>query len=398
LTSVFGAVLLVLIPIVALTGLVSNAAYNPWLAGNNVGRHLGPLDVYLFTFPTRPVWLYAFTQGTHVTVSLLAMPLILAKLWSVIPKLFEWPPLRSPAHALERVTLALLVGSVLFEFVTGLMNIQYDYEFTFFFTPAHYYGAWVFIAAFIFHVSVKLPTMRASLRTRSMIRTLREDLDHTLPEVGPSELVSPNPTRPTMSRRTLFATIGVGSLLLALQGLGDSAGGPFRVLAFLGPRNRGVGSGPNGFQVNQTFFDVGLDTSQVGNSWRLVLQGDHHEVHLSRERLLAMAQHTCDLPIACVEGWSTTQRWTGVRVRDLARHVGIAGPAELTATSIEDSSLFYQASWTSLQVDDPDALLALKVNGVDLSLDHGYPARLIAPATPGVHCTKWVQTLQFVAI
>jgi DMSO/TMAO reductase YedYZ molybdopterin-dependent catalytic subunit len=46
---------------------------------------------------------------------------------------------------------------------------------------------------------------------------------------------------------------------------------------------------------------------------------------------------------------------------------------------------------------DPDALLALCVNGVDLSPDHGYPARVIVPALPGVHCTKWVRSIEFVA-
>ena len=40
-------------------------------------------------------------------------------------------------------------------------------------------------------------------------------------------------------------------------------------------------------------------------------------------------------------------------------------------------------------------LLALKVNGVDLSLDHGFPARLIVPAAPGVRNTKWVRTMTF---
>jgi DMSO/TMAO reductase YedYZ molybdopterin-dependent catalytic subunit len=44
---------------------------------------------------------------------------------------------------------------------------------------------------------------------------------------------------------------------------------------------------------------------------------------------------------------------------------------------------------------DPDSLLALRVNGADLSLDHGYPARVIVPAAPGVHNTKWVTSLTF---
>jgi DMSO/TMAO reductase YedYZ molybdopterin-dependent catalytic subunit len=46
---------------------------------------------------------------------------------------------------------------------------------------------------------------------------------------------------------------------------------------------------------------------------------------------------------------------------------------------------------------DPDSLLALRVNGVDLSLDHGYPARVIGPANPGVHNTKWVANLMFMS-
>jgi DMSO/TMAO reductase YedYZ molybdopterin-dependent catalytic subunit len=43
----------------------------------------------------------------------------------------------------------------------------------------------------------------------------------------------------------------------------------------------------------------------------------------------------------------------------------------------------------------PDSLLALQVNGTDLSPDHGYPARIIVPALPGVHNTKWVGSIDF---
>jgi DMSO/TMAO reductase YedYZ molybdopterin-dependent catalytic subunit len=37
------------------------------------------------------------------------------------------------------------------------------------------------------------------------------------------------------------------------------------------------------------------------------------------------------------------------------------------------------------------------VNGEDISLDHGFPARIVVPAAPGVHCTKWVSRMTFVA-
>ncbi|GAB3332257.1 hypothetical protein GCM10027452_05500 [Micromonospora halotolerans] len=116
---------------------------------------------------------------------------------------------------------------------------------------------------------------------------------------------------------------------------------------------------------------------------------------LDRARMTALAQHTAVLPIACVEGWSTTQTWTGVRLRDLAALAGSADPATARVRSLERAGLFREAALHRGQVTDPDALLALRVNGVDLSLDHGYPARIIVPALPGVHCTKWVTEIVF---
>ena len=56
---------------------------------------------------------------------------------------------------------------------------------------------------------------------------------------------------------------------------------------------------------------------------------------------------------------------------------------------------FRRAALRDNQVRDPRSLLALHVNGADLSPDHGYPARIIVPAAPGVHNTKWVARLTF---
>jgi DMSO/TMAO reductase YedYZ molybdopterin-dependent catalytic subunit len=118
-------------------------------------------------------------------------------------------------------------------------------------------------------------------------------------------------------------------------------------------------------------------------------------VQLDRDRLLAMPQHTARLPIACVEGWSTVQTWSGVRLRDLAALAGLPHPAEAHVRSLERGGAFSQATLQGNQVADPDALLALRVNGADLPADHGYPARVIVPALPGVHNTKWVRSIEF---
>jgi DMSO/TMAO reductase YedYZ molybdopterin-dependent catalytic subunit len=43
---------------------------------------------------------------------------------------------------------------------------------------------------------------------------------------------------------------------------------------------------------------------------------------------------------------------------------------------------------------DPQALLALTLAGEPLSLDHGFPCRIIAPNRPGALQTKWVNRLE----
>jgi DMSO/TMAO reductase YedYZ molybdopterin-dependent catalytic subunit len=147
--------------------------------------------------------------------------------------------------------------------------------------------------------------------------------------------------------------------------------------------------------VNRTAAAAGVRAVDTGPAWRLTLRATGRSVAVDRAGLLAMAQHTVTLPIACVEGWSTVQTWTGVRLRDLAALVGTDGLTAAHVLSLEKAGLFRQATLQANQVLDPDSLLALRVNGVDLSLDHGYPARVIVPALPGVHCTKWVAEIEF---
>ena len=395
LTAVFGLILLVGLTILFVTGLLSYAAYNPDLPDNDLTPTAGILDFYLFDWPTRPYWLYWLLQGTHVTVGLVLIPVLLGKLWSVIPKLFEWPPTRSLAQTIERASLLLLVGGAVFEFGTGVLNIQYFYVFPDSFYPLHLYGAWVFIAALVVHVALRFPRMVSALRSRSFRDELRTDTGHTVPEPpDPDDLVSPDPAPATISRRGVLALVGTGSATLFVLTVGQSIGGWLRPTALLAPRGQDSGSSPNGFPVNKPASAVGVESAATDSGWRLELRGGE-QATFTRGQLLGMPQHTAHLPIACVEGWSTgIQAWTGVRLRDLARLAGVADPESVFVESIQQGG-FGATSLRGNQVLDPDSLLALRVNGADLSLDHGYPARVIVPNNPGVHNTKWVVRLSF---
>ena len=130
---------------------------------------------------------------------------------------------------------------------------------------------------------------------------------------------------------------------------GQTLGGPLRSLAVLLPRGRNSAAadgGPNDFPVNKTFAVTGIEPGAVGATWRLDLTGGAALVRLDRDALAAQPQHTATLPIACVEGWSTTQTWTGVRLRDLAALAGVPEPASAVVRSLENGP-FAQATLTS---------------------------------------------------
>ncbi|MEU3842886.1 molybdopterin-dependent oxidoreductase [Streptomyces sp. NPDC028635] len=392
-TSVLGLVLLVGVTVLFVTGLVSYAAYNPGLSPvNDKTPGKGLLGFYLFAWPTNPVWLYRLTQGVHVTLGITLIPVLLAKLWSVVPKLFALPPARSLTHALERVSLLLLVGGALFEFTTGVLNVQLDYLFPGSFYPLHFYGAWVFFAAFVVHAALRVPAAVRNVRRRG----------HTQPaQASGADLVSPRPDVPSVSRRGALWLVGGGSLLLFATSAGRSFDGPLRRTALLAPHGwADPGGGPGGFQINKTAAYAGIRAAETGaEAWRLVVTGRTGTVRLTRDRLLSMPQHSAALPIACVEGWSTSdQWWRGVRLRDLAALVGHDDSTDVLVESLQRHGAFRRAALSADQVADGRSLLALSVNGEPLTLDHGYPARVIVPAAPGVLNTKWVARLTFGAL
>ncbi|MET8682852.1 molybdopterin-dependent oxidoreductase [Streptomyces sp. NPDC004732] len=389
-TSVLGVVLLGGITVLFVTGLLSYAAYNPNLAPvNDKTPDKGLLGLYLFSWPTDPPWLYRLTQGVHVTLGVTLIPVLLAKLWSVVPKLFALPPARSLTHALERISLLLLVGGALFEFVTGVLNVQLDYLFPGSFYPLHFYGAWVFFAAFLAHVVLRLPTALRNLRE---LRGPRRDV-----RVEQGELVSPRPADPTVSRRGALGLVAGGSLLLFGTTAGRSFDGPLRETALLAPHGGSEPGGPGGFQINKTASYAGIRERETAqDAWRLVLVGRGGTVRLSRSELLERPLHDARLPIACVEGWSTSdQWWEGLRLRDLAALVGHDDPPDVLVESLQRHGAFRRAALRANQVGDARSLLALRVNGKDLTPDHGHPARIIVPAAPGVLNTKWVARMTF---
>jgi hypothetical protein len=346
------------------TGVISHWAQtpSPWLA-----------------FPTSPSWGYRVTQGVHVISGTAAVPLLLVKLWTVFPKLLARPPRdvgQLMLHGLERVSIAVLVASAIFQLSTGLANAAQWYPWHFNFRPTHYAVGWVAIGALLVHIAVKLPIIRTALTS---------DVDSTV-----QDRPGMAPGRGVMSRRGLLRTTwgAAGVAVLATAG----ATVPWlRTVSVLAVRS---GKGPEGLPINHTAAYRGVVAAATSAAYRLTVAYGDRELQLGIDDLRAMPQTTASLPIACVEGWSAGATWTGVPVRDLLDRVGAPRGSEVLVESLQQHGGERVSTLPGNFSDHPHTLLALELEGEPLSLDHGFPCRLIAPDRPGVLQTKWVGRLE----
>ncbi len=347
------------------TGLISHYAQDP-------GQPLG--------FPTSPAWGYRVTQGLHVVTGTAAIPLLLVKLWSVYPRLFErLPSLRSAGplavNLVERASIAALVASAIFQLATGLLNTTQWLPWDFSFRRTHYAVAWVAIGSLLVHIAVKLPLTRA---------VLRADVDDTGHD-------RPSATRPgALSRRGLLRATWAAAGVAVVATAGATV--PFlRKVSVLAVRS---GEGPQGVPVNKSAAAAEVTDLARDPDWSLSVTHGSDTLRLTRADLLAMPQRTESLPIACVEGWSASATWTGVRLRDVLDLIGAPAGRDVVATSLQPSGPFRVTTLQGYFADDDRTLLALRLHDEDLALDHGFPCRLIAPNRPGVLQTKWLASLE----
>ncbi|HEY0447592.1 molybdopterin-dependent oxidoreductase [Actinophytocola sp.] len=332
-----------------------------------------------FYWPSAPVNLYRVTQGVHVLSGIAAIPLLLAKLWSVYPKLFDRPLVRSLPHALERGSILVLSGAAFFELATGIFNTAQNYVWGFSFPAAHYTVAWIAIGSILVHVAVKLPIIR-----RALARLNGEPAEAPAGRAPTGGV----PAGGVLSRRAFLRN----TWLTAGVAVVATAGATVPLLREVSPLSWRSDRGPQGLPVNRTARAARV--SRIDAGWRLSVVTPGGTRELSLAELEALPQKTVALPIACVEGWSQSASWSGVPVADLLRLAGGSPGSRVRVSSLEERGAYAASTLPGTHSADPLTLLALRLNGSPLALDHGFPCRLIAPSRPGVLQTKWVTRLE----
>ncbi len=130
-------------------------------------------------------------------------------------------------------------------------------------------------------------------------------------------------------------------------------------------------------------------------SYSLTVSGKVREVlSLGYDDLLAMEAEERLVDLPCVEGWTETALWKGVRLADL---LDMAGVLEEADNVVFASPGGYTTSLTLADIEETDPLLAYEVNGEPLPVEQGFPVRLVVPDRLGYKWIKWLTSIEVIS-
>lgn len=260
---------------------------------------------------------------------------------------------------------------------------------------------------------VALTTALLGLAARLVRRPPRE---HDRPAEDAPVPDPAGPDAPVIGRRALVAGLGIGGALLvggavllrprstathaALVGRLRAARGLPPLTPAQDLSDRIAGLSPTLTPVDRFYrIDTAITLPRVEvRDWRLRVHGRvREEVVLDLDALVDLGLEEHDATISCVSndvggGLVGTARWTGVPI---SRVLELAGPDPDADQLVGRSVDGWTAGFPTPLALAPDALVAVGMNGVELPVRHGYPARLIVPGLYGyVSATKWLSELE----
>jgi hypothetical protein len=113
-----------------------------------------------------------------------------------------------------------------------------------------------------------------------------------------------------------------------------------------------------------------------------------NELELTYDEIINNYQlHKKVVTLNCVEGWSVTILWEGIRLRDLFEEAGVDFEASVVIFHA------YDGYSTSLPVDyiyDHNIIMAYKMNNITIPPERGFPFMLVAETKWGYKWIKWI--------
>ncbi len=152
------------------------------------------------------------------------------------------------------------------------------------------------------------------------------------------------------------------------------------------------------FTPNDAFYRV--DTALIvpavaAEDWSLRVFGMvDRELTIDFEQLVSRELIERDVTLACVSNevggsYIGNARWVGAPLAALLEEAGVDPAADQLVSRSVDG--FTVGTPTAVVMDGRDAMLAVRMNGEPLPIEHGFPVRMVIPGLYGyVSATKWV--------
>ena len=132
------------------------------------------------------------------------------------------------------------------------------------------------------------------------------------------------------------------------------------------------------------------------DTWTLTVRGDTQDgglLVLDLPALEELPHVEVTAGLHCVDRHSVPAiRWGGVRMRDI---VALAPPEDGAGHVLLAARRGYSASVLLEDLVHPDTLLATHAEGEPLTLEHGWPARVVLPHLYGFKGPKWMAEISY---
>ena len=129
------------------------------------------------------------------------------------------------------------------------------------------------------------------------------------------------------------------------------------------------------------------------SDWKLKIGGRvERPTELTLDDLMKLPRTTLRIEHHCVEGWSATAEWSGVRLSEVAKQVGAQ---DVDYVEFKSFDADYWSSWDRDSAMHAQTLLAYGMNGRPLTPEHGAPVRLYGAVKLGYKQVKYLTEVNF---
>ena len=141
---------------------------------------------------------------------------------------------------------------------------------------------------------------------------------------------------------------------------------------------------------------VGLNKNLDGEKWRLTAQKQNgSSVSFRLEDIKKLPKQDIVFDFKCVEGWSQIQHWGGVPLASFLKAAHLEEETNYKYVGLQTPDKKYYVGLDMQSALHPQTMLCYEMNGEPLTIEHGYPLRLIVPVKYGIKNLKCIGQMYF---